>query len=166
MDKDTLSLVDQVRGLLSELRQRGVPEDVLLGMVGKPKVGKLALTPVGLKLPDWGDLLVRLTPMERTLYILILRYPGGIRPDDLWMYYDELCDIYGSQTVYDDPELIKDAVESLCDGYKGALYTNISRIKRKLVDKLGAMASEPYVISKDKRGMYTISVPRNLVVGI
>ena len=32
--------------------------------------------------------------MERTLYILFLRYPDGINADELWRYWDELCKIY------------------------------------------------------------------------
>jgi hypothetical protein len=51
-----------------------------------------------LVLPDEGNVKIKLTPMERTLYILFLRYPEGINADELWRYWDELCDIYGSQT--------------------------------------------------------------------
>ena len=44
--------------------------------------------------------------------------PDGINADELWRYWDELCDIYGSQTVYDDMDLIEDAVEGICDEEK------------------------------------------------
>ena len=74
------------------------------------------------------------SPMERTLIILFLRYPDGINADELWRYWDELCDIYGSQTVYDDIDLIEDALEGICDEEKVTLYTNVSRIRRKITD--------------------------------
>ena len=83
-----------------------------------------------LVLPDAGGVQIKLTPMERTLYILFLRYPDGINADELWRYWDELCDIYGSQTVYDDMDMIEDAVEGICDEEKVSWYTNVSRIKR------------------------------------
>ena len=41
-------------------------------------------------LPDCQNMKIRLTSMERSLYILLLRYPEGIPVDDLYLYYDEL----------------------------------------------------------------------------
>ena len=37
--------------------------------------------------------------------------------------WDKLCDIYGTQTVYDDIDLIEDAVEGICDEEKVTWYT-------------------------------------------
>ena len=69
---------------------------------------------------------------------------------------DELCDIYGSQTVYDDIDLIEDAVEGICDEEKVTWYTNVSRIKRKITDKLGKRAAEHYIIKRETDGLYRI----------
>ena len=96
-------------------------------------------------------------PLERTLYILFLRYPDGINADELWRYWDELCKIYGSQMVYDDRSLIEDAVEGICDEEKVTWYTNVSRIKRKITDKLGKRAAEQYIIRRGEDGLYRIS---------
>ena len=101
--------------------------------------------------------------MERTLYTLVMRYPQGIPVDALWRYYDELCDIYGKQTVYDDRDMILAAIEALCDDYRTTLYTNVSRIRKKLTDKLGRKAAEPYLISRGADNMYRIPVDRSLV---
>ena len=97
-----------------------------------------------------------LTPMERTLYILFLRYPDGINADEFWRYWGELCDIYGTQTVYDDIDLIEDAVEGICDEEKVTWYTNVSRIKRKITDKLGKRAAEQYIIRRGPDSLYRI----------
>ena len=94
--------------------------------------------------------------MERTLYILLLRYPDGINADELWRYWDELCEIYGSQTVYDDTDLIEDAVEGICDEEKVTWYTNVSRIKKKISDRLGKRAAEQYIIRRCPDGLYRI----------
>ena len=92
-----------------------------------------------------------------TLYILFLRYPEGINADELWRYWDELCKIYGSQMIYDDRSLIEDAVEGICDEEKVTWYTNVSRIKRKITDKLGKRAAEQYIIRRGEDGLYRIS---------
>ena len=66
------------------------------------------------------------------------------------------CDIYGSQTVYDDIDLIEDAVEGICDEEKVTWYTNVSRIKRKITDKLGKRSAEQYIIMRETDGLYRI----------
>ena len=78
---------------------------------------------------------------------------------------DELCDIYGSQTVYDDIDLIEDAVEGICDEEKVTWYTNVSRIKRKITDKLGKRAAEHYIIKRETDGLYRIGASLLTVEG-
>ena len=158
MDEDAASIVAQIRNLLGQLRIKGITDkeiDTLLTQPQKP--GRAYINTQGmLVLPDAGDIKIRLTPMERTLYILFLRYPDGINADELWRYWDELCKIYGSQMVYDDKDLIEDAVEGICDEEKVSWYTNVSRIKRKITDKLGKRAAEQYIIRRGEDGLYRI----------
>lgn len=44
------------------------------------------------------------------------------------------------------------------------LQTNISRIKRKLVEKVGKIAADQYAIVRGKDNIYRIAVPRDLVI--
>lgn len=167
MERETEAIVAEIKSLLAELRTKGVSESLIDELVAQQGIeGKIILDKKGcLNLPDFGNARIRLNPMERTLYILVMRYPEGVPSDELWRFYDELCDIYGKQTVYDDPELIQNAIESICDDYKTTLYTNVSRIKKKLVDKLGQRAAVPYIITRDASGKYKIGVSRELVSG-
>ena len=165
LDDDTKALVLAVKGLLKDLRARGLNDDAIDSLIRKDGPGRIVLDRNGiLTLPDYGDVKVYLNPIERTLYTLLLRYDRGISPDDIWMYYDELCAIYRSQTVYDNPDQIEAAVDALCDDGRATLQTNISRIKRKLVEKVGKIAAEQYAIVRGKDNIYRIAVPRDLVV--
>ena len=158
MDEDAASIVAQIKTLLKQLKTKGATDkeiDSLLTDEDKP--GRAYVDSKGmLVLLDAGGVQIRLTPMERTLYILFLRYPDGINADELWRYWDELCDIYGSQTIYDDINLIEDAVEGICDEEKVTWYTNVSRIKRKITDRLGKRAAEQYIIRRGEDGLYRI----------
>ena len=58
---------------------------------------------------------------------------------------------------------IEAAVDALCDDDRATLQTNVSRIKRKLVDKLGRLAADQYAIIRGRDGVYRIAVPRDLV---
>ena len=158
MDEDAASIVAQIRNLLGQLRTKGATEQDIDSLLSEQQPGRAYINTQGmLVLPDEGGVQIRLTPMERTLYILFLRYPQGINADELWRYWDELCKIYGSQTVYDDINLIEDAVEGICDEEKVTWYTNVSRIKRKITDKLGRRTAEQYIIRRGEDGLYRIS---------
>ena len=164
LDDDTRALVLAVKDLLKDLRARGLSDDMIDTLVKRDGPGRLVLDRNGIiSLPDYGDVKIYLNPIERTLYTLLLRYEDGISADDIWMYYDELCDIYRRQTVYDNPDQIEAAVDALCDDDRATLQTNISRIKRKLVEKVGKIAADQYAIVRGRNGVYRIAVPRNLV---
>ena len=159
MDEDAASIVAQIKNLLGQLRIKGITDkeiDTILTQQQKP--GRAYINSRGmLVLPDENGVQIKLTPMERTLYILFLRYPEGINADELWRFWDELCKIYESQMIYDDRSLIEDAVEGICDEEKVTWYTNVSRIKRKITDKLGKRAAEQYIIRRDNNGLYKIA---------
>ena len=104
-------------------------------------------------LPD-ENLSVALNPMERTLYRLFLSHPEGIPSDGLPAYWQELCGIYEQESRFDDPPLREEALESLCSESKRVFYANISRIKKKFVDILGARGAKPYIIARDRTGLY------------
>ena len=50
----------------------------------------------------------------------------------------------------------EDAVVGICDEEKVTWYTNVSRIKRKITDKLGKRAAEQYIIRRGEDGFYRI----------
>ena len=80
MDEDAASIVAQIKNLLGQLRIKGITDKEIDSLLTQPlKPGRAYINTQGmLVLPDAGDIKIRLTPMERTLYILFLRYPDGI----------------------------------------------------------------------------------------
>ena len=158
MDEDAASIVAQIKTLLKQLKTKGATAQEIDSLLSDQQPGRVYVSMQGkLVLPDEGEVQIKLTPMERTLYILFLRYPAGINADELWRYWDELCEIYGSLTVYDDKDLIEDAVEGICDEEKVTWYTNVSRIKKKISDRLGKRTAEQYIIKRGEDGLYRIS---------
>ena len=100
---ETEAIVEQIKSLLAELRAKGISEEMIDSLIGPGADYRVVVDSRGyLMLPDCKNMKIRLTPMERSLYILLLRYPEGIPVDDHYLYYDELLKIYLSQTVYDD----------------------------------------------------------------
>ena len=62
--------------------------------------------------------------------------------------------LYAEESRYDDPTLRENILESLCAETRTVFYTNISRIKKKFVDALGARRASGYIIKRSKTGLY------------
>lgn len=99
---------------------------------------------------------ITLNPVERTLYHLFLSHPEGITADNLLLHWDELCQIYGKESCYDEKPRQLETMESLCSESKKVFYSTVSRIKQKVVKALGAWRAEAYFIKKGKDGVYKL----------
>ena len=100
--------------------------------------------------PVW----IYLNPIERTLFRLYLAHPEGIPADHLLAHWRELCTLYAQESLYDDPSLREDKMESLCAESKTVFYATVSRIKRKFTDALGVRRARAYIIQRDSSGAY------------
>ena len=157
-DARSRASVANIKALLNDLRSRGYSNEAILQAVGLSKRPvKMVLCPSGLSCPDDASISVRLGPVERTLYAFFVSHPEGIDAKDLWSHYDELLSIYRSQSV-EDPSRLEDAVDALCEDSRAAFHTNISRIKRKIVDALSPDSAMDYIIYRHKDGLYRIDM--------
>lgn len=97
---------------------------------------------------------VYLNPTERTLFRLYLAHPEGIPADHLVVHWKELCALYAQESLYDEPSLREDKMESLCAESKTVFYATVSRIKRKFTDALGKRRARAYIIQRSSTGAY------------
>ena len=104
-------------------------------------------------LPEHGVKLY-LNPTESTLYQLFLAHPEGLLADDLVLHWEELRGIYAHESRFGSHALQEDALVSLCSESKHVFYSNISRIKRKFVDAIGARKARGYYIKRYPNGLY------------
>lgn len=155
-------IVNQIKSLMQQLKAKGLTEEDIDSMLSVSDGGRLTVDRRGYLIFDNLSARIKLTPMERTLYMFLLRYPEGIPVEDLYMYFDELVEIYMTVTVFDDREASLDAVGALVDDSRTTLYSNVSRIKRKLTDSLGVRGAAPYIIQRSG-DIYRIPVNRSLV---
>lgn len=157
-DARSRASVANIKALLNDLRSRGYSNEAILQAVGLSKGPvRMVLCPTGLSCPDDASICVRLGPVERTLYTFFVSHPEGIDAKNLWSHYDELLSIYRSQSV-EDPSRLEEAVDALCEDSRAAFHTNISRIKRKIVEAIGPDAAKYYIIYRHGDGLYRIDM--------
>lgn len=83
-------------------------------------------------LPDRFDAEIRLRPLVKTVFLLFLRHPEGIRFGDLKAYRDELTALYGHISGRDDPAQIRQSIERLTDPKDNSIHEKASNLSAAL----------------------------------
>ena len=107
-------------------------------------------------MPD--GIVIQLQPMECSLYRLFLNHPEGIKAINMASHREELAIIYTKETRYENQELQRVVVETICDNRtKTAFYVYVSRIKKRFVAAIGVRKANKYIIHRNNAGLYRIS---------
>jgi hypothetical protein len=117
-----------------------------------------------LLLMDYGNLEIRLRPLELTVYLFFLRHPEGVALHDFVDYRVELKGLYGHFANVDDPAVIENNIEKLVDLRTNSLNEKISRIKRVLISTIGNSLSDHYIIQGEKREKRGIKLPASHII--
>ena len=163
-DPETSKLLEDFERAARALKMKRVKPDVIdkvLESISAP--GELIVDMDGnLVLPDFGNVKIKMNPIEKALYLFLLQHPEGIEPDALVGHRKELLRIYRHFTIFEDEETIANSIDNLLSEDKGALYTHISRLNKKIESKLGERGARPYKIQfrrKPEPGRYLVDVP-------
>ena len=97
-------------------------------------------------LPDFGNIEIRLTPMEMTLYILFMKYPEGLYLSDLKNHVAELEEIYmdTTQTGLRDERIRR--INKLINLSNNYTSIQMTRIKKAFEEALGPELAKHYYI--------------------
>jgi hypothetical protein len=114
-------------------------------------------------LTDFGDAELKLTPLERTIYLLFLQHPGGIRLSELIDYRPWIEGTYqvigNARTVAE----FRNSVDQLVDPTENSLNEKLSRIRRKIVSLVGEDLAGHYVIDGPKNEKKLIALPASMI---
>ena len=116
---------------------------------------------------DLQDMIVRLTPLEATLYYFFLTHPDGIQLNRLSEYEMELYRIYQKCSVANSDNNIaamRNSIKAMVDPLENSLNEKISKIKSKLINALGNDLAGFYFIAKNNDTLkYEILLSRELL---
>jgi hypothetical protein len=114
-------------------------------------------------LPDFGNIQVKLRPLEKALYLLFLIHPEGIYLSSLADHRQELYDIYSSIANNGTPEDMRARVDDLCNALSNSAMEKISRIKRCFEELIGEELARHYYIQGAHGEKKQIALDRSLV---
>ena len=140
-----------------------------------PSLSKIEITTdYKIMLIDYGKE-VKMTPLQKTLYIFYLRHPEGVAFKMLSAYFDELLAIYKVLSNREDLEKQQHSIRRLVDATDNAINEKCSRIKEAILKVMDDFIAQNYYIClkkeqyKDEGIIYTnllkrITLPRELVI--
>ena len=117
-----------------------------------------------LLLPDYGNIEIKLTPLEKTLYLLYLNHPEGIAYHNLVDCKSEIKEIYSKLANTGEQAEIEERIEALINPLEGSAKEKISKIKQKFTNKLGAELAANYIIQGPRGEKKEIKLEREFVI--
>ena len=148
-------LVSQVFGVMEDIRSQMIFKDRYV-IHRKPPELEIGGRLKKFRIPMLGDLEIKLTPLEKTVYLLFLAHPEGLSLPEVHDHKEEFNRIYRSLSNADDRGVMDDRINDLTDVRSNSLSEKISRIKRKFTDALGEDMAIPFLITGDRSGKRVI----------
>ncbi|WP_062542441.1 hypothetical protein [Rufibacter tibetensis] len=122
-------------------------------------------------LVDYQNKVIDLSPLEKTVYFLLLKYPEGIVLADREQYREDIALIYSRLNVYApkgeslddyDPKFAE-RVNLLANRFDNSLNEKISRIKKRFEDELGKETARYYFIQGERNKPRRVLLDRTLI---
>ena len=108
--------------------------------------------------PDIGNLEIKLTRLEMTLYVFYLLHSEGLRLNELSDHKNELLSLYRRFSVHDDDKEIRKRIASLVDPFSNSFSEKKSALNRKLRTLLGEELGSHYTIKGEPGSAFCIGL--------
>ena len=115
-------------------------------------------------LPDFGNIEIKLRPLEKTLYFLYLKHPDGIGLSFLCDYKQELYDIYTSLSSIGDLQEMRNRIDEMVNITSNSAAEKISKIKAGFVKAIGIELAKNYYIKGGNGEVKKVLLERDLLI--
>ena len=114
-------------------------------------------------LPDYGNIEIRLRPLEKALYILFLHQPDGIFLSSLSEHREELYVIYARLSGRGELREMQARIDDMVNALSNSANEKISRIKRVFEEAIGIELAKHYYIRGNAGEVKRISLDTGLL---
>ena len=114
-------------------------------------------------LPERFDTEIRLQPLVKTVFLLFLRHPEGIRFGDLQDYRSEMMGLYGGITRRDDPAKVAESIDRIVDPKDNAIHEKAAKLAAALSRYFQPQELPAYTLTGKAGAPKRIRLDRNLV---
>lgn len=114
-------------------------------------------------LPLYPQIKIKLEPLPKALYILMLRHPEGILLKNIGDYTDEIRNIYCKISGRQNPSVISRLLNAITDPTDNPLHKNISLIRKGFLSKLNFEVAQNYIPAHRRSLVQHIPIDKKLV---
>jgi len=114
-------------------------------------------------LPDFGNIEIKLRPLEKTLYFFYLDHPEGVGLSFLRGKKEEMYDHYRKISSLGSLDEMKGRINEMVDVTKNSAFEKISRIKAVFVKAIGEELAKNYYIQGGNGEAKKVLLDRDLV---
>ena len=114
-------------------------------------------------LPDFGNIEIKLRPLEKALYLLFLAHPEGIFLSSLSDHRQELYAIYEGLSSMGMRVELQGRIDDMVNVLNNSANEKMSRIKRVFEESIGEQLAKHYYIRGAVGETKSISLDRGLV---
>lgn len=106
---------------------------------------------------------IRLSPLDKAVYMLFLRHQEGINFSFLPDYREELMEIYRSLMNYRTTVSMQKSIEDVTDPTNNSINEKCARIRRAFISALGQYKASAFFIAGPRGGAKKIALDRSFV---
>ncbi len=114
-------------------------------------------------LPDFGNIEIKLRPLEKTLYFFYLNHPEGVGLSFLRGKREEMYEIYTKLSGIGNLEEMKSRINDMVDVTKSSAFEKISKIKAAFVRAIGEELAKHYYIHGGNGEVKKVNLDRTLI---
>lgn len=114
-------------------------------------------------LPDFGNIEIEMTPLPKTLFLFMLKYPDGVLFKELYRHKQELIYIYGRIGNRSDPDQMLKSINDMTDARSNSVNEKSSRIKEAFLSKVDDRIAAEYYITGQRQEPKKIRLDRRLL---
>lgn len=159
-------LVKEVRDRVIKLHQFGISEDLIWKMINtSPVLSRLIITrDYRIMLPEYGNMEIKMEPLNKAVYLLFLRHPEGIVFKHLPDYEQELLEIYAMLKPMGINDKVRKSISDVCNPCKNSINEKCARIRGAFISQFDESLAKNYFITGYRGYPKGITFPRKFVV--
>lgn len=164
-DEEINTLIDEIRGRVEALEQRGLSRNLLMKLlVDKRELSRLVVTTdLRVILTDYGNMEIKMEPINKAVFLLFLRHPEGIVFKYLPDYRNELAEIYQKIKPLGLNDRVLKSIEDVTNPCLNSINEKCARIRGAFVAQFDDSLAHYYYINGNRGEAKKIALPRDLV---
>jgi len=156
-------IVNQIIETLEYLRSKMLAIDKYKRSIGSSPI-KVDNESGNIIIVDLDNYMIKLTPLEKTVYHFFLGHPEGLFASKISDYEYEIKELYNKYSNISDFQKHNKYIGDLLSPMTNSMQEKLSKIRKKFRDVLGTHKYRDYVVCKDEvDGKYKIKLDRTLI---